>query len=236
MRPVEILDARVDSGGQLSFDGVPAELIDELLPHVEAHARERGLPRLKAVVEPDDDALGTLVRRSGFAQRGEVLRMWRPLNGVFDEPSWPAGVRVRTYEDRDARPVQSLLDTAYGAWDDTYVPRPHGRWLNWMTDHDEFDPALWFVVERGGDLVACALHWKEHDRRGWVKDLVVRADQRGAGLGSALIAQGLHAYAQRGAERVGLKVDSTNPTGAVQLYERAGFEIDRRYGIWVKEL
>ena len=233
MRPVETLDARVDSGGQLSFDGVPAELMDELLPRVEARTRERGLPRLKAVVEPDDDALDALVRRSGFAQRGEMLRMWRRLDDPFDEPSWPGGVRVRTYEDRDARPLQSLLDAAYGAWDDTYVPRPHERWLKWMTDHDEFDPTLWFLVELA---VACALHWREIEGRGWLKDIVVRSDQRGAGLGKALVAQGLCAYARRGAERVGLKVDSTNPTGAIQLYERAGFEVDRRYGVWVKEL
>ena len=29
-----------------------------------------------------------------------------------------------------------------------------------MTDHDEFDPAMWFLAERDGELVACALHWK----------------------------------------------------------------------------
>jgi ribosomal protein S18 acetylase RimI-like enzyme len=233
---VEILDGRVDSDGQLSFTGVPAELVDELLAHSEARARERGLLRLRAILEPDDAALDTFVRRSGFAQRGEVLRMWRPVSSPVEEPPWPGGALVRTYEDRDARPLQSLLDTAYGAWDDTYVARPHEDWLRWMTGHDEFDPTLWFLVERGDDLVGCALHWKEQRRAGWLKDLVVRADQRGSGIGTALIEQGLHAYARRGVERVGLKVDSTNPTGAVRLYERSGFEVDRRYGIWVKEL
>jgi ribosomal protein S18 acetylase RimI-like enzyme len=233
---MENLDARVDSGGELSFDGVPAELMGELLPRAETRARERGLRWLKAVVEPDDDALDALVRRSGFTQVGEVLRMWRALDGSAAEPAWPGGIHVRTYESADARPVQSLLDTAYAAWDDTYVPRPHERWLRWMTEHDEFDPTLWFLAERDGDLVACALHWKENERRGWLKDLVVRADERRTGLGRALVEQGLHAYAQRGVERVGLKVESTNPTGAMRLYERAGFEVDRRYGIWVKDL
>jgi ribosomal protein S18 acetylase RimI-like enzyme len=33
-----------------------------------------------------------------------------------------------------------------------------------------------------------------------------------------------------------LKVDSTNPTGAVRLYERLGFTTDRRYTTWVKPL
>jgi ribosomal protein S18 acetylase RimI-like enzyme len=69
-----------------------------------------------------------------------------------------------------------------------------------------------------------------------VKDLVVRADQRGTGLGQALLHHGFRANAEHGAGRVGLKVDSTNPTGAVQLYERTGFETDRRYAIWVKQL
>ena len=152
---MEILDARVDGGGQLDFAGVPAELMDELLPRVDDHARGRGLRRLKAIVEPDDAALDALVRRSGFTPRGEVLRMWRVLYGSVAEPAWPGGVRVRAFEDGDARPVQTLLDDA---------------------------------------------------------------------------------YAQRDAERVGLKVDSENPTGAVRLYARTGFEVGRRYGIWVKDL
>jgi ribosomal protein S18 acetylase RimI-like enzyme len=105
-----------------------------------------------------------------------------------------------------------------------------------MTDHAEFDPRMWFLVERDDELVACALHWKEYQRRGWVKDIVVRASERGTGLGKALLHHGLQAYADRGVERVGLKVDSTNPTGAPQLYQRVGFTVDRRYGIWRKQL
>jgi len=33
-----------------------------------------------------------------------------------------------------------------------------------------------------------------------------------------------------------LKVDATNPTGAVRLYEREGFTVDRAYGNWAKKL
>ncbi len=41
---------------------------------------------------------------------------------------------------------------------------------------------------------------------------------------------------QRGAQRVGLKVDANNPTGALELYARVGFVTDRRYGIWTRSL
>ena len=69
-----------------------------------------------------------------------------------------------------------------------------------------------------------------------MKDLAVRVDQRGAGLGKALLHHGFREYAARGATRVGLKVDAENPTGAPQLYERVGFVTDRRYEIWLKRL
>jgi ribosomal protein S18 acetylase RimI-like enzyme len=211
-------------------------LADELLATVEARARERGFDAIEITAVPEDVPLHELVRRSGFTHERDVLRMWRALDGDLPSPAWPAGARVREYADDDAARVQSLLDGAYSAWDEGYVPQSHDEWVAFMTGHDEFDPAMWFLVERDGALVACALHWKEHQRRGWVKDLVVAARERGAGLGKALLHHGFRAYAERGVERVGLKVDSTNPTGAPQLYERMGFEIDRRYGIWVKRL
>jgi mycothiol synthase len=105
-----------------------------------------------------------------------------------------------------------------------------------MTRHDDFDPAMWFLVEQNGELVACALHWRAHERRGWIKDIVVLERERGRGIGKALIHHGFREYAARGVERVGLKVDSTNPTGAPQLYERLGFVTDQRLGIWTKAL
>jgi ribosomal protein S18 acetylase RimI-like enzyme len=105
-----------------------------------------------------------------------------------------------------------------------------------MTAHDDFDPELWFLVERDDELVACALHWREQQGRGWVKDVVVHATERGQGLGKALLNHAFSAYAARGADRVGLKVDSTNPTGALQLYERLGFVTDQRLEIWTKRL
>jgi ribosomal protein S18 acetylase RimI-like enzyme len=162
--------------------------------------------------------------------------MWRALNGKLAAPRWPEDVVVRSYSADDAERVHALLDEAYGGWDRDYVQRPHTDWLAFMTAHDDFDPAMWFLVERDGELVACALHWKEFQQRGWVKDIVVREDERGNGLAKALLQHAFQAYAERGATRVGLKVDSTNPTGAPRLYERAGFVTDQRYGIWIKRL
>jgi ribosomal protein S18 acetylase RimI-like enzyme len=143
---------------------------------------------------------------------------------------------VRSYTDADAERVRTLLDQEYAGWDESYVARSHNGWVTFMTQHDDFDPAMWFLAERDDELIACALHWKENQGRGWVKDLVVRASERGLGLAKALLHHGFREYATRGADRVGLKVDSTNPTGALQLYEHLGFATDQRLGIWRKDL
>ena len=143
---------------------------------------------------------------------------------------------MRAYADADGEHVHALLDDAYAGWDRDYVERGHDDWLAFMTAHDDFDPDLWFLAERDGELVGCALHWRETQGKGWVKDLVVDPGERGRGLGKALLQQGFAAYRDRGAERVGLKVDAGNPTGAPQLYERVGFVVDRSYAVWTKRL
>jgi len=209
---------------------------DELLRRVEVRARERELDRILTTVAPGYVRLSELVRRHGFTLDREILRMWKPLDGADPEPEWPNGVSVRTYDSGDGERVQALLADAYRSWDEGYIVRARHDWLRFMTGHDEFDPGVWFLVERGGDLVAAALHWKEHRGDGWVKDIVVREAERGRGLGRALLLQAFAEYRRRGARRVGLKVDSNNPTGAPRLYERVGFVVDRRYKLWAKRL
>jgi mycothiol synthase len=209
---------------------------DMLLEQLEERAQQRGFDHLSVIVVPEDVPLWSLVERNGFQRDRDVLRMWRTLNGDLPDPRWGAGVALRTYTNDDGERVHALLDEAYAGWDPNYVARSHESWLSFMTGHDDFDPALFFLVERDGDLVACALHWKELDGQGWVKDIVVRESERGQGLGKALLQHAFRTYADRGVRRVGLKVDSTNPTGAPQLYERLGFVTDQRLSVWIKRL
>ena len=228
--------AALTSAHELSHAAVDPAVGDALLARVEERARERGFEHLEVTIVPQDEPLTALAERNGFAHDRDILRMWRTLNGDLPEPRWAPGLVVRPYTDADGERVHALLDEAYAGWDTDYVRRPHTDWLAFMTAHDDFDPDMWFLVERDGELVACALHWKEFQQRGWVKDIVVRESERGNGLGTALLQHAFRAYSKRGATRVGLKVDSTNPTGAPRLYERSGFVTDQRYGIWIKRL
>ena len=212
-----------------------ATTADALLACVEERARAQGVAAIEATVVAADEPFHSLVERSGFVHERVILRMWRMLDEEIAAPAWVAGVTVRPFDDRDGRAVKTLLDDAY-AWDPHYVPQSYDEWHSYMTDHEEFDPSLWFLAERNGDLIACALHWKEHNHRGWLKDIAVHERARGGGLGKSLIRHGLRAYEARGVERVGLKVDEANPTGATRLYAQEGFVVDRHYETWRKPL
>jgi mycothiol synthase len=205
---------------------------DELLGRIAERARARGDGAITLTVVSPDSPLARLAQRHPFELEHEMLLMWRPLGVPVAEHATPDGVAVRTFRPQDAEAVHGLLDEAYGAWDPFYVPVKHEEWVGWMTSDAEFDPDVWWLAERDGALVGCALHWTS----GWLKDVAVRNSERGQGLGAALVTIGLAEFARRGARRVGLKVDARNPTGAVRLYERLGFVTARREAVWAWSL
>ena len=216
--------AAVMPGERLALAGRDDALIEAAL----ARARELGFRSLNLTTSDDAAA----VRRHGFELVEETLVLRRPLRHPEPEPSWPDGIAVRTFEPGDAAAVHALLDEAYRAWDSRYVPLAHDDWLRWMTGDPDFDPTVWWLAQRDGELAGCALHWST----GFLKDLAVRAGERGRGLGAALVQQGLAEFARRGVESVGLKVDAANPTGAPRLYERLGFVLERREATWASTL
>jgi ribosomal protein S18 acetylase RimI-like enzyme len=228
--------ATLDGARDVSLAATDEPTADDLLAAVEDRARARGFDHVACTAVPEDTILWHLLERHEFARERDVLRLWRRLDTDLTDPSWPDGITVCTFTDADGERIHQFLDAIYAGWDPDYVERDHDDWLAFMTAHDDFDPTLWFLCERGGELVACALHWRPNNGDGWVKDIAVRESERGRGLGTALLRHGFREYSIRHAKRVGLKVDSNNPTGALRLYESVGFSVDRTYRIWAKQL
>jgi ribosomal protein S18 acetylase RimI-like enzyme len=226
--------AAVTPAGGLALAARDEAAADALLARATRRARERGLASLQLAVQRGDEQQAQLVRVHAFELVTETLTMRRGLGGAAEpEHEWPAGISVRTFEPADdASPVHALLDEAYRGWEAHYVPLAHENWLPLMTGDIEFDPTVWWLAERDGALAGCALWWSS----GWLKDIAVRERERGRGLGSALVRAGLREFARRGVRRVGLKVDTANPTGALRLYERLGFVTERREQVWASTL
>jgi ribosomal protein S18 acetylase RimI-like enzyme len=224
--------AAVTPAGGLVLAARDETAADALLARAIQRARERGLASLQLAVQRGDEQQARLVRVHPFELVTDTWTMWRGLGGTEPGREWPAGITIRTFEPADASPVHALLDEAYRGWDAHYVPLSHDDWVPLMTGDIEFDPTVWWLAERDGGLAGCALWWSS----GWLKDLAVRERERGRGLGGALVRAGLREFARRGMQRVGLKVDPANPTGAPQLYERLGFVTERREQVWALTL
>jgi ribosomal-protein-alanine N-acetyltransferase len=92
------------------------------------------------------------------------------------------------------------------------------------------DAPGFLVAERDGEVIGyiVADTIPNHGRDlGHVKDLAVKFDERGAGIGTHLLRQALSAMAVEGATDVKLEVRESNQ-GAKRLYRRFGFRSSRR--------
>jgi ribosomal protein S18 acetylase RimI-like enzyme len=112
----------------------------------------------------------------------------------------------------------------------------------WLRDPN-FDPSL-FVIAWDGDEIAGgvinAIDAEENEalgrRRGLLDSVFVRRRWRRRGLASALVGRSLALLRKRGMTSALLGVDADNPTGALGVYERAGFEVDLRSSAYHKPM
>ena len=62
-------------------------------------------------------------------------------------------------------------------------------------------------------------------KRGWIMDIGVLKPNRRTGIGTALMQQGMEFLKSEGMTEVELGVDDSNPTKAIELYKKVGFQI-----------
>jgi mycothiol synthase len=200
----------------------------EYLPEIEVR-------RVKFQSTCRDVEAGRIALYEGFGM--ERVRYWvnlaRTMNGNLPEVEMPAGIRLRTYDpERDAEEVFAVDNIAF---------RDH--WGHSEGDLEEFvhwskqphmRPDLWLLAEEeaSGEIVGLGLNiidpkWLERTGRqeGYVDTLAVLREHRKRGLGTALLAQSLHALHDAGMTSAHLDADAENLTGAVRLYEQVGFRV-----------
>ncbi|WP_232662174.1 GNAT family N-acetyltransferase [Pseudonocardia sp. TRM90224] len=108
-------------------------------------------------------------------------------------------------------------------------------WVHGRTGNSNFRPeASVATMAPDGEVAGYVLGF-EYDSataRTGVRELLVHTvgtvpAWRGRGVGAAMMAYVLATAASLGYERSGLSVDTRNPTGAVGVYERAGYTLER---------
>lgn len=151
----------------------------------------------------------------------DILRLRKSLAEPQPAPVWPAGITLAPLAAVAPQALHAILTQAYANGFGS-VPA-FDIWWPQLAGDSEFDPDLVFVAtDPSGVPVAVALCWNS----GFIKDIAVSPDQRGKGLGEALLRAAFHACQQHGLPHVDLKVVAANAI-ALRLYRRVGMvEVD----------
>lgn len=155
------------------------------------------------------------------------------LTEVAEPTPMPAGLVLKRYDASTAPLVRETHNTVF-LDHPNFTPWTEVMWRQWVTESRNFRPDLSFVVvdPEVPDRLVAYVQTNEFDaffqatgrREAYVGKVGTRREYRGRGVATALLRHCLAAYRDAGYDEASLDVDSENPTGALGVYERAGFE------------
>jgi GNAT superfamily N-acetyltransferase len=191
----------------------------------------------------EDPFLKPLLEGRGYEIIRNFYRMTIDFDGRPAEPSWPAGIEVRPF-DQDTE-MRKLVKAYKASFQDHwgFVDMPDEALMQ-MVQHQMqyipyYDPEVWFVALDGDAFAGiCLLFWQSGSRKdtGEVGVLGVLRDHRKRGLGLALLQHAFLTFYDAGLSRATLGVDATSLTGATRLYEKAGMFIERQTNVYALTL
>lgn len=227
---------RVDMMGGVHPDRLGQGLGRELLAWQYARATE-----IHDAVAPQAQwqaELGTLLgeetaprlyRRFDFAPVRYFFDMVADTAAASPDAALPAG--LRSVQPGDVDP-NALFEAHMEAFTDHwgFQRGTYQRFRALVLDNESFRPDLSRVALDGDEIAGYLLGYDDADpERLYIGQIGTRRPWRGKGLASALIAEALEAAGKAGFARACLGVDAENPTGALGVYERAGFEREHSF-------
>ncbi|HKP54122.1 MAG TPA: GNAT family N-acetyltransferase [Chloroflexia bacterium] len=226
--------------------GIEDEIFAWAAERVKESGQELGLPGdLRSFAEEANAYASSQLEAQGFKITRYFFEMRRPLDDgtAIPEPQFPEGYTLRhVANDEDVERWVEMFNLSFiDHWD--FHPITVERRKHRMTsayyrpDHD-----LVAVAPDGTFAAFCLCSIDdEHNKRnnlsdGWIAVLGTRRGFRKIGLGRAMLIAGLHKLKENNVATAVLGVDAENPTGALGLYESAGFYKAKTAMAYHKEL
>jgi GNAT superfamily N-acetyltransferase len=195
--------------------------------------------RFGGITSHENAASVAFAEHHGYAPTRFHYEMRRDLAEPIAGAALPDGLEVR--------PV--LPEHHRAIWDaDAEAFRDH--WDAATVDEDDFarffahpdvDPSLWQVAWDGDEIAGSVINGINRGENeqigldiGWLDSVSTRRPWRRRGLAAALIARSLAVLRERGMTVAALGVDTESPTGALGVYERAGFRPVKTFAFYRK--
>lgn len=152
-------------------------------------------------------------------------------------PVLPADLRLTTVDPAESEELRIAHNLAFRGYPN-YTDVDQTAWRTFMVtgSHTRHDQSFVLRDPARGNAVAAYVLCHEHTvapsgergREAYVAYVGTVPDYRGRGLATHLLAHTLHACKDAGFATSSLDVDTDNPTGALGIYERAGYSVRHR--------
>lgn len=183
-----------------------------------------------------------LLADRGYAAIRYSYLMRRPNLDHIPEAALPDGVEFRAVELDHLRALWAVRCEAFrDHWGHT--PENEDDFQRWISDPN-VNISLWRAVwdkktNRVIGLSVNTIFPNDNEcygfKRGWLFSIGVLREWRKKGVASAIVVESLKALRGAGMTESMLGVDAENPSGALQLYERLGYERYQTFAIYRKE-
>lgn len=198
----------------------------ELARWMQDTARRAGAEKVGMPV-PEGSPGDRLLAGLGYEVRWSSWLLVLPEGASIPDRPVPEGYAVRAATEAEHHGAYTVQEDAFLEWSD----RPRDTFEEWQAGtvlRPGFEPwHLRVLVDPAGDVVGMAfLVLAARDgggTEGFIDRLATRGDQRGKGLGQALLADAFTVAREHGASRSALATDSR--TGALGLYEKVGMVV-----------
>ncbi|MET1060586.1 MAG: GNAT family N-acetyltransferase [Nocardioides sp.] len=220
--------------------GIGSHVVPLMIARAREYARERGLEPVITGSGPSAIAdLESVFRKNGLQPERWSFVMEADLRaeGVGTEaPAVPEGYTLSTWVGVDQEEMRAAHNIAFvGHYG--FTPWGVDMWRQWVSGSRNFRPELSLILRDGAGAVAAYIQTSEFDavleatgkRDAFVAKVGTTPEHRRKGLASLLLRIALHRYREAGFDLSSLDVDSENPTGALAIYERAGYRTTMRW-------
>lgn len=220
--------------------GIASHVVPLMIERAHAFVAERGAD-LRAVItaqalssnqgaEEVFAANGLLPHRWSFVMTADLSS---PAQAA---PPLPDDYALATWADIDPDDLRLVHNVAF-VGHPGFSPWSEEMWRQWVSGSRNFRPALSLLARDAHGEVAAYVQTSEFDameaatgvRDAFVAKVGTLPGHRRRGLAGALLRIALARYREAGFDTSTLDVDSENPTGALGIYQRAGFLATQRW-------
>ncbi len=224
--------------------GIGSQLVPTMLARAVEYVREHGedlRPVVTGRAPSDNTDLDSIFRKEGLIPERWQFVMFADLKqgASTTAPDLPDGYTLHTWDGVDHDEVREAHNRAfvehYG-----FVPWSAEMWEQWVAGSRALRPSLSLLARGPDGTIAAYVQSNEYDavaeatgiREAYVAKVGTSEQHRRQGLAGVLLRLALERYRDEGFDRAALDVDSENPTGALGIYERAGFRTDLRWATY----